>query len=141
MKIGTIKETKLGENRVALSPEVVKNFIKQGFECSVETGAGIASNFSDEAYQNAGAVICNSAKEVCEKSDVLVKVNAPNADEIANLKQDSALISFVYHLTNTELIAELKAKNISTFSMDAIPRISRAQSMDALSSQANFGRL
>ncbi len=138
MKIGTIKETKAGENRVALSPEVVKNFIKQGFECSVETGAGIASNFSDEAYQNAGAVICNSAKEVCEKSDVLVKVNAPNTDEIANLKPGSALISFVYHLTHPELIAQLNAKNISTFSMDAIPRISRAQSMDALSSQANL---
>lgn len=138
MKIGTIKETKEGENRVALSPEVVKNFIKLGFECFIEAGAGINSNFSDEAYQNAGGTILNSAKDVCNAIDVLVKVNAPNANEISNLKQGSALISFIYHLTNPELIAQLSAKNISVFSMDAIPRISRAQSMDALSSQANL---
>lgn len=121
-----------------MSPEVVKNFIKLGFECIVEAGAGINSNFSDEAYQNSGATICNSAKDVCEKSEVLVKVNAPNADEINNLKQGTVLISFIYHLNNPDLIAQLSAKNISVFSMDAIPRISRAQSMDALSSQANL---
>ncbi len=138
MKIGTIKETKAGENRVALSIDVVKNFIKQGFECIIESGAGIASNFSDEMYTNAGASIVATAKEVCDKADVLVKVNAPSADEIAILKNGSALISFIYHLTNPELIDQLNAKNISVFSMDAIPRISRAQSMDALSSQANL---
>ncbi len=138
MKIGTIKETKVGENRVAMSPEVVKNFIKQGFECCIESGAGIASNFSDNTYLNAGATILKTAEDVCKAIDVLVKVNAPNSEEIAHIKQGSALISFIYHLTNPELIAQLGAKNISVFSMDAMPRISRAQSMDALSSQANL---
>lgn len=138
MKIGTIKETKTGENRVALSPDVVKNLIKQGFECMIESGAGNASNFSDQVYTAAGAGILSNAKEVCDKCDVLVKVNAPTNEEIANLKNGSSLISFIYHLTNPELIDQLNAKKISVFSMDAIPRISRAQSMDALSSQANL---
>lgn len=138
MKIGTIKETKAGENRVALSPDVVKNFIKQGFECLIESGAGIGSNFSDEIYTAAGASILGSAKDVCSQADILVKVNAPNSEEIGQLKNGSSLISFIYHLTNPELIDQLNAKNISVFSMDAIPRISRAQSMDALSSQANL---
>lgn len=138
MKIGTIKETKAGENRVALSPDVVKNFIKQGFECLIESGAGIGSNFSDEIYTAAGATILGAAKDVCSQADILVKVNAPNTEEIGQLKNGSSLISFIYHLTNPELIDQLNAKNISVFSMDAIPRISRAQSMDALSSQANL---
>lgn len=138
MIIGTIKETKPNENRVALSPEVVKNLIKQGFSCIIETGAGVNSNFSDDAYKLAGAEILNSASDVCQKTNVLVKVNAPNNDEINLLKPGTSLISFIYHLTNPDLVQALKNKQINVFSMDAIPRISRAQSMDALSSQANL---
>jgi NAD(P) transhydrogenase subunit alpha len=138
MIIGTIKESKQGENRVAMSPDVVKNLVKAGFKCVIETGSGTLSNFSDDNYQQAGAEILNSNAEVCQKSDVLLKVNAPNQDEINLLKEGSTLISFVYHLTNPELIEKLNAKKITVFSMDAIPRISRAQSMDALSSQANL---
>lgn len=138
MKIGTIKETKAGENRVALSPDVVKSFVKLGFECYVESGAGVASNFSDEAYKAAGASILNTAAEVCNSTDVIVKVNAPSKDEISVMKEGSALLSFVYHLSNPDLVEQLNSKKLSVFSMDAIPRISRAQSMDALSSQANL---
>jgi NAD(P) transhydrogenase subunit alpha len=138
MIIGTIKESKQGENRVAMSPDVVKNLVKAGFKCVIETGSGTLSNFSDDNYQQAGAEILNSNADVCQKSDVLLKVNAPNQDEINLLKEGSTLISFVYHLTNPELIEKLNAKKITVFSMDAIPRISRAQSMDALSSQANL---
>lgn len=138
MIIGTIKETRAGENRVALSPDVVKNFVKQGFECVVESGAGILSNFPDEAYTKAGATMAANASDVLAKADVLVKVNAPADAEIAAMKEGSALISFIYHLTNAELIEKLNTKKLSVFSMDAIPRISRAQSMDALSSQANL---
>jgi H+-translocating NAD(P) transhydrogenase subunit alpha len=138
MIIGTIKETKAGENRVALSPEVVKNFIKQGFECLVETGSGVQSGFSDEAYKNAGASICQTATEVCQGADVLVKVNAPNDEEIAKLKEGAVLISLIYHLSNPDLVEKLNKKRVTVFSMDAIPRISRAQSMDVLSSQANL---
>jgi NAD(P) transhydrogenase subunit alpha len=138
MIIGTIKESKQGENRVAMSPDVVKNLVKAGFKCVIETGSGTMSNFSDDNYQKAGAEILNSNTEVCQKSDVLLKVNAPNQDEINLLKEGSTLISFIYHLINPELIEKLNAKKITVFSMDAIPRISRAQSMDALSSQANL---
>jgi len=138
MIIGTVKETKAAENRVALSPDVIKNLVKQGFECLVETGAGIASNFSDEAYSQAGAKIATDTSNVYQTADVLVKVNAPNEAEIAQMKSGSILISFVYHLSQPELVKALNQKSLTVFSMDAIPRISRAQSMDALSSQANL---
>jgi len=138
MIIGTIKETKSNENRVALSPDVVKSLIKQGFSCIIQSGAGTNSNFSDESYKLAGAEILNNANEVCQKADVIVKVNAPNSEEISSLKSGSVLISFIYHLSNPELVEKLKSQNVTVFSMDAIPRISRAQSMDALSSQANL---
>lgn len=138
MKIGTIKESKNKETRVALTPDVVKNFVKQGFECVIESGAGLHSYFTDEAYKNAGADILGSAKEVCEASDVLVKVNAPSIEEISLMKEGSILISFLYHLTNPDLITALNNRKISAFSTDAMPRISRAQSMDVLSSQSNL---
>jgi NAD(P) transhydrogenase subunit alpha len=138
MKIGAIKETKSNENRVALSPDVVKNFVKNGFECYLEKGAGISSYFEDQSYRNAGATILNTASEVCSMADVLVKVNAPSESEIPMLKEGSSLISFLYHLTHPQVIEALNEKKISAFSMDAMPRISRAQSMDALSSQSNL---
>ncbi|MES2764562.1 MAG: Re/Si-specific NAD(P)(+) transhydrogenase subunit alpha [Bacteroidota bacterium] len=138
MKIGTIRESKPGENRVALSPSVCKQFIKNGHECFVESGAGSNSFFSDEAYKDAGATILESAANVCQTVDVLCKVNPPADDEFSLLKEGSALISFVYHRTNTPLVEALNTRKISLFSMDAMPRISRAQTMDALSSQANL---
>ncbi len=138
MIIGTVKETKAAENRVALSPDVIKSLVKQGFECLVETGAGVASNFSDEAYTLAGAKIANDATAVYQTADVLAKVNAPSDSEIGQMKSGSTLISFVYHLSQPELVKALNQKSLTVFSMDAIPRISRAQSMDALSSQANL---
>lgn len=138
MKIGTIKESRAGENRVALSPDVVKNLVKQGFECYIESGAGVQSNFSDEAFKTAGATLLGSAAEVCVTCDVVVKVNAPDDHETSIMKEGSALISFIYHLSNPELVARLNNRKLTVFSMDAIPRISRAQSMDALSSQANL---
>lgn len=138
MKIGTIKESKSKETRVALTPDVVKNFVKQGFDCVIESGAGLHSYFTDEAYKNAGAEILNSAKAVCDASDVIVKVNAPSSEEISMMKEGSILISFLYHLTNPDLISSLNNRKISAFSTDAMPRISRAQSMDVLSSQSNL---
>jgi NAD(P) transhydrogenase subunit alpha len=138
MKIGAITEKRPGENRVALTPGVCKQFIKNGHECFIESGAGNNSFFSDEAFKNAGATVLATAEEVLKTIDVLCKVNPPEADEIALLKEGSALISFAYHLTNKPLVEALNARKISLFSMDAMPRISRAQTMDALSSQANL---
>ncbi len=138
MRIGTIRESREGENRVALSPNVCKQLIKNGFECYIESNAGLNASFLDEAYLEAGAKICATASEVFQNADVLCKVNAPNDGEIAQLREGTALLSFVYHLVNQDFVTKINARKVSLFSMDAIPRISRAQSMDALSSQANL---
>lgn len=138
MIIGSVKETRESENRVALSPAVCKQFIKSGFQCVIESGAGAAAFFSDAAYREAGASIAESASEVYVKSDVICKVNPPSLDEVPLFRSGSALISFAYHLTNRPLVESVNASKIALFSMDAMPRISRAQTMDALSSQANL---
>ena len=136
MKIGVLKETKEGENRVALSPDVIKQLIKKEFTVTVEQGAGVNSNFSDEDYIEAGAVI-GAASDVFA-SDVLLKVNIFSIEEVAQMKNGSACISIMYAYNHPEVLAELNKKSITSFSMDAVPRISRAQKMDCLSSQANL---
>ncbi|MFT5158302.1 MAG: NAD(P) transhydrogenase subunit alpha [Bacteroidia bacterium] len=136
MKIGTLKETKQGEQRVALSPQVVKQLIAKNFEVCIETGAGEKCSFSDEAYTTAGASVLS--KEEVLKSDIVVKVNPFDLDEVAKMKEGQVAISLLFHLVNTALIAKMTEQKISAFSMDAIPRISRAQSMDVLSSQSNL---
>lgn len=136
MKIGVLKESKEKEKRVALSPEVVKLLIKKGFEVQIESGSGEGSSFSDESFQAAGATITGKA-EICN-SDVILKVNAPSIEEANLMKNGAVSISLLYAYTQAELLEVFKSKNITAFSMDAVPRISRAQKMDALSSQANL---
>jgi NAD(P) transhydrogenase subunit alpha len=138
MKLAVPKETKLKENRVALTPDVVKELIKAGFEVLVESGAGINSFFSDESYSAVGAQLVSDKNKIYADADVVMKVNAPAAEEIGNMKKEAILISFLFAGTNPETIAACEKAGISAFSMDAIPRISRAQKMDALSSQANL---
>jgi H+-translocating NAD(P) transhydrogenase subunit alpha len=136
MKIGVLKETKPFETRVALTPDLVKQITKKGFEVIIENEAGVSSSFSDDNYINAGANI-GSRKDVCQ-SDVVLKVNALTVEEIGFCKDGIVCISFLYAYTIPEVVESLKAKKISSFSMDAVPRISIAQKMDALSSQANL---
>lgn len=136
MKIGIPKETKTYEKRVALTPDVIKSLKKNGFDIQVETGAGENSYYSDLDYQQAGAEI--STQKAVYQSDIVLKINAPSVEEASLLKDGSVLISFLYAYTIPEVIEVLKKKNISAFSMDAVPRISKAQPMDALSSQANL---
>ncbi len=138
MILGVPKETKERENRVALSPDVTAQLIKAGFNVIIEKGAGLNSYFADEKYTDAGATIEPDANSVYSKSDVVLKVNAPDANEIKSMKKDAVLISFMWAATNASLIEAYALQGISAFSMDAIPRISRAQKMDALSSQANI---
>ena len=136
MIIGVVKETKEYENRVALSPEVVKLVRKKGFDVVVEAGAGEKSYFSDQDYEAAGATI-GSSKAALE-ADLILKVNLATLPEIAQMKEGAAYISYMYAYQHPKVIAAFNAKRISTFSMDAVPRISWAQKMDALSSQANL---
>ena len=139
MIITVLKETKVPEKRVALSPDVVKSLTKVGFQCTIESGAGVASGFYDKAFESAGAKISDNRAELLKQADILLKVNAPSIDELKLMRDGTAFISFLYAYTVPDLIEICLAKNISAFAMDAVPRISRAQKMDALSSQANLG--
>ncbi len=139
MKIVVPKETKINENRVALSPDVVKTLVAKGFSVSIEESAGVNSFFSDEAYKTAGATIETDKKNLFASADVVLKVNPPALNEVVLMKKGAVLISFMWHATNAELVKVCAGAGISAFSVDAIPRISRAQKMDALSSQANLG--
>jgi NAD(P) transhydrogenase subunit alpha len=137
MILGVPKELKDREKRVALTPDVVKSLVTAGYGVTIEEGAGEASFYSNQQYQDAGASITNKAG-VYGNSDVVLKVNAPAAEEIMLMKKGATLISFMWAATNPQLVESCKQAGINAFSMDAIPRISRAQKMDALSSQANL---
>lgn len=137
MRIGVLKESKTHENRVALTPDVVKQLIKKEFEVIIESGAGINSFYSDEHYLTAGASIGQSKTQICT-CDVILKVNALTLEEANDMNENSFCISLLYAYTQQELLGIFKKKNITSFAMDAVPRISRAQKMDALSSQANL---
>jgi len=138
MKIGVPKETKERERRVALVPESVKTLVKAGFEVLVETNAGLSSYFDDNSFTEAGAQIISDRKALYAATDVLLKVNAPSPEEIGWMKPGAVLISFMFAATNPELVEACAKQGVNAFSMDAIPRISRAQKMDVLSSQANL---
>jgi H+-translocating NAD(P) transhydrogenase subunit alpha len=138
VKITVIKETKPFENRVALTPEVCKQLINAGFECTVEKDAGISSFFEDAAYIASGATIANDKSSLLASADVVLKVNQLTIEEIQSMKKGAVAISFMYAATSPEMVSAAAAQGISAFSVDAIPRISRAQKMDALSSQANL---
>lgn len=138
MKIAVVKELKVPEKRVALTPDVVKLLVKAGFQCSIETSAGDASGFSDSSFEAVGATINGSKSSLLKEADILLKVNAPSLDEVALMQEGAVIIAFMYAYTIPEVVEACVAKKIATFAMDAIPRISRAQKMDALSSQANL---
>ncbi len=132
------KETKKGENRVALTPDIVRQLVKAGFTVKIEREAGSRASFSDVNYADAGADIINDATSLMALADIVLKVNAPSVSEAQLLKEGSVLISFLYAYTVSELLSTLNKRNITAYSMDAVPRITRAQKMDALSSQTNL---
>ena len=138
MKIAVPKETKFKENRVAVTPEVIRTLVAAGFECSLENGAGEASFYTDDAYRAAGARLEANTDRLYTDADAILKVNAPLPKEIALMKPGSVLISFMFAATNPALVQCCVQGQLTSFSMDAIPRISRAQKMDALTSQANL---
>jgi NAD(P) transhydrogenase subunit alpha len=136
MIIGIPRESLPGETRVAATPQTVGQLIKLGYEVVVETGAGAASSFSDAAYTEAGAGV-GSAEQVWA-ADVVLKVNAPDKGEIGVLRDGATLISLISPALNPELVEQLATRPITVLAMDAVPRISRAQSLDVLSSMANI---
>ena len=144
MKIGIPKEVHSGEARVATTPVIVEQLIKLGFSVSVEAGAGKAANFSDKAYKDAGASINKSAEKLWSDADIIFKVRAPEmhpklkVDEVELLSKGKHLISFIWPAQNEDLMKRLAAKKVTVLGMECVPRISRAQKCDALSSMANI---
>jgi NAD(P) transhydrogenase subunit alpha len=136
--IGVPRETAAGEKRVATVPEVVEKLIKLGFRVAVESGAGDAANFPDESYRAAGAEVVDDAGRLWTSADILFKVRATSMSEVARMRQGANLVSFIWPAQNPELMQALAQKNATVLAMDSVPRISRAQKLDALSSMANI---
>jgi H+-translocating NAD(P) transhydrogenase subunit alpha len=136
MKLAVVLETRPGERRVAASPNVVAKWTKAGWVVDVECGAGAAANFPDSQYEAAGATIVDRA--AAWSADIVLKVRPPETAEIAQLREGACLIAFVYPAQNEALVTALAERKVTVLAMDQVPRISRAQKMDALSSMANI---
>ena len=143
MKVGIAKEIRPGERRVAATPDTTRRLVKLGFEISIESGAGAGASFPDAEFEAAGARIVDAA-ELWSGSDLVLKVQPPEMNttlqkhEADLVREGSVLVSFIWPAKNQELVERLRARKISVFAMDQVPRISRAQKMDALSSMSNI---
>ena len=143
MRVAVVKESRPGEHRVALIPSECRSLVKKGFEIAVERGAGISAGFTDAEYEEAGATLAGSAADALAGAAVAARVSAPGsgedgtADEIGALPRGTVLISHLNPLVDVDTIQRLASQGVSAFAMEAVPRITRAQKMDALSSQAS----
>ncbi len=138
MRIGSPREIFEGENRVAMTPDSAKLLQKFGHDCVIETGAGAGARFSDQDYKDAGVKIVKTAAALWKDVDVVAKVRPPSDVEAKRFRKDQTLISFFYPAQNSDLLDKMNAKSARVIAMDMVPRISRAQKMDALSSMANI---
>ena len=136
MRVGVPKESLAGERRVALGPDAARGLVKGGLEVLIEAGAGASAFFSDATYMDAGARVTDAATAL--GSDAVLKVQPPTPAEVGRLRAGAVLISFLQPSTNADVVAALAKQRVTAFSLDLVPRISRAQSMDALSSQAGI---
>jgi NAD(P) transhydrogenase subunit alpha len=139
MKIGVPRETAAGETRVALTPQIAGQLVGEGAEVLVQAGAGEGSSNGDEAYREAGATIVPDAPALYSQADMVLRVGRPSAEEVEMLRPGTVLIGTLGTLAKPELAEALAERGVTAISMDAIPRITRAQSMDTLSSQATVG--
>jgi len=137
MKIGVPKELYPGERRVALTPDTAGQFLKLGFTLAIESGAGAEAGFSDESYRKAGVEVSQSAGPLWATCDIVMKVRSPTPEEVALLKPGQILVGFIWPAQNKELLDSLAARKVSVLAMDSVPRLSRAQKCDALSSMSN----
>ena len=132
MRIAVPREAAAGEGRVALVPETTGRLVADGFEVVVERGAGAAAGYPDEGYTEAGAML-REAESLLEGADTIVRVARPTADEVSAMAAGTILIGFLSPLTDPEGLERLRRQGVIAFAMESVPRISRAQSMDALS--------
>jgi NAD(P) transhydrogenase subunit alpha len=138
MKIGVPRESHPGERRVATTPEVASQLMKLGYGVVVQAGAGEEASFSDDAYRAAGCEIAASTRDIYDHCEIVLRVRAPEGEELDMLRSGQTLISFVWPAQNPELLQTLTERGVTALAMDSVPRISRAQKMDALSSMANI---
>ena len=138
MRIVSISENKEFERRISITPEIAKKYILDGFEISLSKNYGNHLGFTDKEYKNLGVEILDNDNEILKKADIVVQLNLPSNEKISNLKENQILIGVLNPYKNQEKINELNKKNIKSFSLELLPRITRAQSMDILSSQANL---
>lgn len=138
MKVGIPSEINPNELRVAATPKTVTRLIKQGFEVYLQSNAGVKANFSNAEFEEAGATIVPSATDIYNNSDIVLKVLAPTTEEVNQMKEGLVTLSYLWPAQNTELLQKLADKKVNAIAMDAVPRISRAQKMDVLSSMANI---
>ena len=138
MKIAVLKEIQAGEQRVAASPDSISHLVKLGYSIVVEQGAGEAADFSDDAYKEAGAEIISDTKSLWQQSDIIFKVKGPTEQEAELIAANTVLICFIWPAQNKALVEALRTKNATVLAMDQVPRITRAQKLDALSSMANI---
>jgi len=138
--IGVPKEVFAGEKRVATVPEVVEKLIKLGFKVAVESGAGEGANCSDDAYRTVGAEVVEGTAKLWTMADIVFKVGVPTTDEVGLMHEGQTLITFIWPAQNPELMQQLAARKVTVLAIDSLPRtLSRAQKMDALTSQAGVG--
>ncbi|MGZ3930527.1 MAG: Re/Si-specific NAD(P)(+) transhydrogenase subunit alpha [Bacteroidia bacterium] len=138
MKVGIPSEVSPNELRVAATPKTVKRLQKQGFEVYIQHNAGLKANFSDKDFEEAGAKIVNTAADIYGQADIVLKVKEPTVEEVGMMKEGLVLLSYLWPAQNQPLLQKLAEKKVNAIAMDAIPRISRAQKMDVLSSMANI---
>ncbi|HLI65816.1 MAG TPA: Re/Si-specific NAD(P)(+) transhydrogenase subunit alpha [Caulobacteraceae bacterium] len=137
-RVAVTKERRLGETRVAATPDTVRKLVELGLSVAVETSAGVAAAFPDEGYRAAGAEVAHSAGAAVKDADIVLKVRAPASDEIARFKPGAILVGLLNPYNDQGLVSSLAQAGVSAFAMELVPRITRAQVMDALSSQANL---
>ena len=138
MKIGALKEINKGENRVSMTPESAVQLQKLGHKCFIQSGAGVSAGFNNDSYTAVGVTICKTPKTLCKNADIITKVTIPTQAELAKIPTDKTLISFFNPAGEPELLEQAKIQGINIIAMEMVPRISRAQKMDALSSMANI---
>ncbi|MDA8230234.1 MAG: Re/Si-specific NAD(P)(+) transhydrogenase subunit alpha [Magnetospirillum sp.] len=138
MKIAVPKERRAGEARVAASPDTVRKFVQLGFDVAIEAGAGAGASIGDEVFREAGATIAADSKALYAEGDVVLKIQRPTDEEAGLLKPGAVLVGGMAALANRDLMTTLAERRVTVFAMELLPRITRAQSMDILSSQANL---
>ena len=138
MKVGIPSEISPSELRVAATPKTVKRLQKQGFEVYIQHNAGVKANFSDKEFEEAGAKIVATAADIYGNSDIVLKVKEPSMEEVDMMREGLVMLSYLWPAQNQPLLQKLADKKVNAVAMDAIPRISRAQKMDVLSSMANI---